>query len=130
MSNIFSSKFFNWKSNSKNCNFVQFFLFHYLFWLPCLSVHPSFRPSVLFRVSEKLTSKPASVSQNVIDKSCLVYVKSEKYIFWVNLRPLQGWDIAKLYILILSSVFQHLPSVGPKQLCALAHLGCTHKVGT
>ena len=28
------------------------------------------------------------------------------------------------------SVFHHLPSVGPKQLCALAHLGCTRKVGT
>ena len=25
------------------------------------------------------------------------------------------------------SVFHHLPSVGPKQLCALAQLGCTHK---
>ena len=24
----------------------------------------------------------------------------------------------------------YLPSVGPKQLCASAHLGCTHKVGT
>ena len=25
--------------------------------------------------------------------------------------------------------FHHLPSVGPKQLCALAHLGCTRKAG-
>ena len=36
---------------------------------------------------------------------------------------------AKLHILKLTSVFHHLPRVGPKQLCDLAHLGCTHKVG-
>ena len=34
---------------------------------------------------------------------------------------------AKLHILELTSVFHHLPSVSPKQLCALAHLGCTCK---
>ena len=27
-------------------------------------------------------------------------------------------------------MFHHLPSVGPKQLCALAHLGCTCEAGT
>ena len=27
-------------------------------------------------------------------------------------------------------MFCHLPSVGPKQLYALAHLGCTRKAGT
>ena len=37
---------------------------------------------------------------------------------------------AKLLILKLASVFHHLPSFGPKQLCALAHLGCTREVGT
>ena len=37
---------------------------------------------------------------------------------------------AKLRILELSSVFHHLPSAGPKQLCALAHLGCIRKAGT
>ena len=31
---------------------------------------------------------------------------------------------AKLHVLKLTSVFYHPPSVGPKQLCALAHLGC------
>ena len=36
---------------------------------------------------------------------------------------------AKLRILKLTSVFHHLPSFGPKQLCALAHLGCTRKAG-
>ena len=37
---------------------------------------------------------------------------------------------AKLSILKIASVFHHLPSVGPKQLCALAHLGCTREAGT
>ena len=37
---------------------------------------------------------------------------------------------AKQRILKLPSVFYHLPSVGPKQLRVLAHLGCTLEVGT
>ena len=37
---------------------------------------------------------------------------------------------AKLRILKLASVFHHLPSFGPKQLGALAHLGCTREAGT
>ena len=37
---------------------------------------------------------------------------------------------AELRILELTSVLHHLPSVGPKQLCALAHLGCTREAGT
>ena len=37
-------------------------------------------------------------------------------------------SLAELYKLTL--VFHHLASVGPKQLSALAHLGCSHKVGT
>ena len=49
------------------------------------SVHPSVRLSV-----RKLISIPASVSQNVTDKSCLVCVKSKKYASWVTLRP--QWD--------------------------------------
>ena len=28
------------------------------------------------------------------------------------------------------SEFHHLPRVGPKQLCASAHLGCTREAGT
>ena len=36
----------------------------------------------------------------------------------------------KQSILKLASVFHHLPSVGPKQLCALAHLGCTREAST
>ena len=37
---------------------------------------------------------------------------------------------AKLLKLELTSVFHHFPSVGPKQLCALAHLGCTREAST
>ena len=37
---------------------------------------------------------------------------------------------AELRILELSKVFHHPPSVVPKQLCALAHQGCTCKAGT
>ena len=35
----------------------------------------------------KLTAIPALVQQNVTNKSCLVCVMSEKYAFWVTLRP-------------------------------------------
>ena len=34
---------------------------------------------------------------------------------------------AKLHVLKPTSVFHHIPSVGPKQLCVLAHLGCTRE---
>ena len=68
---------------------------------------------------------------------------SEKYAFLVTLKPLRSikcekpsyihYDIrreeAKQRLLKLASVFYHLPSVGPKQLCALAHLGCTRRAG-
>ena len=37
---------------------------------------------------------------------------------------------AELRILELTSVFHHLTSVGPKQLCALAYLGCTREAVT
>ena len=40
------------------------------------------------------------------------------------------WGEAKLCLLELTSVFHHLPSVGPKQLYALAHLGCTYAAVT
>ena len=36
---------------------------------------------------------------------------------------------AELLILELTSMFHHLLSVGPKQLCALAPKGCTQAVG-
>ena len=41
-----------------------------------------------------------------------------------------GQGEAELCISKLTSAFHHLPSVSPKQLCALAHLGCIRKTGT
>ena len=47
-----------------------------------------------------------------------------------ELPTLQYWrDEAELRILKLTSVFHHLPSVGPKQLCTLVPLECIRKVG-
>ena len=100
----------------------------------CLSIRGSVCLSGSVRPN--LTSCPASVSQNVTNKSCLVCLKSEKYASWVILRP--QWDCcrrgeAEVRILNFKttwSEFHHLPRVGPKQLCALAHLGCTRAAGT
>ena len=67
-------------------------------------------------------------SQNVTNKSLLVSVKSEKYEFLVTLRPL--WSMtqgeAKLRILKLTTVNNHVPRVGPMH----AHLGCTREAST
>ena len=49
----------------------------------CLCVHASVR-----RLSvRKLTAILAVVSQNVTNKDCLVCAMSDKYAFWVTLRP-------------------------------------------
>ena len=46
----------------------------------------------------------------------------------------QGKKVAiskpKRKTLDFTPVLYHLSSVGPKQLCALAHLGCTREAGT
>ena len=58
-----------------------------LFRLPRLSVHPWFRHSVRHYVCLKTSPNSCSLSQNVTIKSYLVCVMSEKYAFWVTLRP-------------------------------------------
>ena len=63
------------------------------------SVHP-------YEVSPSCPVPPSVESQNVTNKSCLLFVKSEKYAFWVTLRLIRPW-----------------------QFCALAHLGCTREAG-
>ena len=50
----------------------------------------SFCPSI-----QKLTSIPASVLQNVTNKSCLLGAKSIKYAFLLSLRPLQGPEVQR-----------------------------------
>ena len=47
------------------------------------------------------------------------------YILGALMHNCLGLRISKLI-----SVFQNLPNVSTKQLCALAHLGCTHEAGT
>ena len=60
-------------------NLNNYFNFH---------VRLSFRPSVLRPPSvRKLASIPAVVQQIVTNKRCLVCAMSEKYAFWVTLRP-------------------------------------------
>ena len=53
-----------------------------------MSVCPSVRPSVRKSIKLPFFPIPAVVSQNVTNESCLAYVKSEKYVVWVTLRPL------------------------------------------
>ena len=66
-------------------NLNNYFDFHV-----CLSFHASVRPSVRPCV-QKLTSIPAVVQQNFMNKRCLVCVMSEKYPFWVTFRTLVLW---------------------------------------
>ena len=108
----------------------------------CLSIH--FRFCSVHPCVQKLTPVFAVGSQNVTNRSFLVCVKSEKYALWVTLRPLgsirQGEPEihaiqycargSRAALIKLTSVFHHFPSVGPKQLCALAHLGCNCETGT
>ena len=47
-----------------------------------------------------------------------------------NVQYIIGRGEAKLRVLELTSVVHHLPSVGSKQSCALAHLECTYEAGT
>ena len=109
-----------------------------------MSVCPSVRSVRSVGSVRKLTPVSAVGSQNVTNRSFLVSVKSEKYAFWVTLRSLGSMSQGEVKIhalqysarqsraayIKLTSVFHHLPSVGPKQLCALAHLGCTREAGT
>ena len=69
----------------------------------------------------------AVLSQNFTNKNSLVCIDSEKYAFLVTLRP---WGKAKLRIIKITSVFLHLNSISPQQLCAIAHLQYNCKAGT
>ena len=71
---------------------------------PFRPVRPSVRPSVRPCV-RKLTPVSAVGSQNVTNRSFLVSVKSEKYAFWVTLRPLgsMSQDEVKIHALRYSA---------------------------
>ena len=59
-------------------------------------------------------------------------------IIWIRPQITMYWSISTLGLRIshkgesetLTSEFHHLQKVGPNPLCALAHLGCTHKEET
>ena len=73
----------------------------------------------MLQVKKCILGRPQTLGIHVARQSQDTY---SKYII--------RYGEAKLLILELTSVFHHLPSVGPKQFCALVHLGCTHKVST
>ena len=47
-----------------------------------------FPPVLSVHVTENLASIPSAISQNIFNKNCLICDRSEKYVFWVILRPL------------------------------------------
>ena len=53
-----------------------------------ISTFASVRPSAVWHPSHFQISDSCSRIKNITNKSCLVCVKSEKYPFWVTLRPL------------------------------------------
>ena len=65
-----------------------------------LQVSLSFRPSVRGCVGHTLGLKV--ISQNVTNKSSLVYVESEKYAFWATLRHLRSMWQGKAELLTLN----------------------------
>ena len=113
-----------------------------------ISTFTSFRPYGVRRPSGGVPLRSFQFLQ-AYEKVSLIkvawYVFRVKNIHsWSPPDPLGPWDEekasyihynirreeAKLRILKLASVFHHLRSVSPKQLCALAHLECTREAGT
>ena len=134
-------------------NINNYFNFHVYLPFRRLCVRPSIRLCV-----RKLAPIPTVVSQNVTNKSFLVCAMGEKYTFWSPTDPSQTaaaeaklrhiYSISKPHghsfkspVRLLSCEAKpsyvhtflkkhHLLRVGPKQLCASAHLGCTPAAGT
>ena len=71
--------------NLFTCHMNSYLNNHFNFHV-CLSFRRP--PSTVRRpCARKLAPISAVVLQNVTNKSCLVYVKSEKHAFWVTFRP-------------------------------------------
>ena len=81
--------FFSKKSSKRDNSNSFIHIYHlnnYFDFHVCLSFRLLLRPSV--RASVRTPAPiPAVVSENVTNKSCLICVMSEKYAFWVTLRP-------------------------------------------
>ena len=81
--------------------------------------------------SETSLSVPMSVP--VLSPSLQKSRWNRKFCYTKLSDILQGWQKniqSNAAVLGYTLEFHHLPRVSPKQLCALAHLGCTYKVGT
>ena len=113
-----------------------------------LSVHMSVCPSVC--PSRPVLSRPRPCpcppqkvieTENFAKQSCQIHYKGDKTTSKVMLPPLlhaaaaiktlHFWARRSRAAYIQHNLeFYHLSRVGPKQLCALAHLGCTRAAST
>ena len=75
---------------------------------------------------QKLAPFSAGGSQNVNDKSCLICVKSEKYIHSGLPSVPRVHEVRTRKATYIKTNFSVLS--GPKQLCPLANLGCIKQV--
>ena len=104
------------------CDFPQLLFFAHLHNYLNIQVCPSFLPSILF------LSIPVHVTfpnfQFMQPYWTMRRDESETHILQYQTGK------TKPHILKLNSVFYYLPSVVPRQFCALANLGCTHEAVT
>ena len=63
-------------------------------------------------------SKKVAATENFATQSCQIHFKGEK-----NIQ-------SNAVVLGSTLEFHHLPRIGPKQLCALANLGCAREAST
>ena len=103
----------------------------------CLSVRPFVRP--VPSPSPSLSPKKVIETENFAKKSYQIHYKGDKNTSRVVLppplllprKPLHLWARRSRATYIQHNLeFHHLSRVGPKQLCALAHLGSTREAGT
>ena len=90
--------------------------------------------AVLYRLQSRLVCpipqklKHKSFSSKVVEYTSRVATIHSELLCGVQ------WGKAKLYTHMqfqnYTSEFHRFPNIGLKQLCALAHLGCTREVGT
>ena len=127
---------YNQEKNVRNkiLNLHQYFNLHV-----CLSFRPSFRPvpSVPSHLRVSLCLEFQRPSQTAAEQGKaelrILYFKTTWSEFQKPSQIAAKRGKAELRILDFKTIwseFHHLPIVGPKQLCALAHLGCTRAAGT